>query len=450
MHFQIHNLTSQSIACIHDQQRGEKPLVLPAQARRETDSALFGRSKLLLAPYDESGKLSTMNWGIDPETFVLHMSMALSASWQPLRVAGNCPWRVYCSKVSSKLKRILIFPHRDLAKFLAEMPDEGRLSSLTLPGTHDSMAFYGWPISQCQSLSTPLKVQLESGIRVIDVRLAIVDGHLISYHGIYPQKTPFQDILKTIHGFFASSPKETIVMSIKQEDYAHTPAPEFSALVHKEIFDGPGGEEMWFFENRVPKLGEVRGKVVLLSRFGGNGDGWENGLEGLGIHPTTWPDSDKSGFTWNCKETLVRTHDWYNIPSFLAIPEKVTLSTQVLLPPANNPPMPVLNVTYLSAASFPLAFPPTVALGFGWPKWGLGVEGVNSRVGKWLLDQLGGQVVQVDTLQEKEESQVDGRLDEPCIRGWVFMDYYSEPEHAVVPLLVECNYRGRREGEEGW
>lgn len=172
------------------------------------------------------------------------------------------------------------------------------------------MAFYGWPISQCQSLSTSLKVQLESGIRVIDVRLAIVDGRLISYHGIYPQKTPFQDILTTIHGFFASSPKETIVMSIKQEDYAHTPAPEFSALVHKEIFDGPGGKEMWFFENRVPKLGEVRGKVVLLSRFGGNGDGWENGLEGLGIHPTTWPDSDKSGFTWNCKDTLVRTHDW--------------------------------------------------------------------------------------------------------------------------------------------
>lgn len=142
-------------------------------------------------------------------------------------------------------------------------------------------------------------------------------------------------------------------------------------------------------------------------------------------------------------------HCRYNIPSFLAIPEKVTLSTQVLLPPTNNPPMPVLNVTYLSAASFPLAFPPTIALGFGWPKLGLGVEGVNSRVGKWLLDQLGGQVTQVDAFQEKGETPVDGQLDEPRIRGWVFMDYYSEPENAVVPLLVECNYRGRREGEEG-
>ena len=26
-------------------------------------------------------------------------------------------------------------------------------------------------------------------------------------------------------------------------------------------------EEMWFLENRVPTLGEVRGKAILLTRF---------------------------------------------------------------------------------------------------------------------------------------------------------------------------------------
>lgn len=68
---------------------------------------------------------------------------------------------------------------------------------------------------------------------------------------------------------------------------------------------------MWFLENRIPNLGEVRGKVVMLSRFGGDGSGWENGLEGLGIHPTAWPDSAMDGFTWTLKGTLVRTSDWY-------------------------------------------------------------------------------------------------------------------------------------------
>lgn len=79
-------------------------------------------------------------------------------------------------------------------------------------------------------------------------------------------------------------------------------------------WEEPGNRDgyrgMWFLENRIPKLGEVRGKVVLFSRFGGNGAGWEGGLEGMGIHPLTWPDSLKEGFEWLCKETLVKTHDW--------------------------------------------------------------------------------------------------------------------------------------------
>ncbi|KAF8919261.1 PLC-like phosphodiesterase [Mucidula mucida] len=361
--------------------------------------------------------------------------MAFGASWKTLTVPEDCPWRVYTTKVAKKHNQLIILPRRNTAAFLADMPDDASLASLLLPGTHDTMAFYGWPISQCQSPSTPLTVQLHSGIRVLDIRLAVINGVLIAYHGIYPQKTPFKFIMSTIRDFLASpeSCKETIVMSMKQEDYPATRANVFSKTVHDEMMAYP---DMWFLENRVPKLGEVRGKVVFLSRFGGNGDGWDGGLEGLGIHPTTWPDSAKDGFTWNCKNTLVRTHDWYAIPSFLSIPEKVALSTQILLPP---PPPPAqgdidqtLSITFFSAAAFPLAMPPTIAQGFGWPKWGLGVEGVNSRVGKWLLDM------------------VTGESEEVRLRGWALMDYFADPEPALVSLLVECNYRGRTVGEEGF
>ncbi len=60
--------------------------------------------------------------------------------------------------------------------------------------------------------------------------------------------------------------------------------------------------------------------------------------------------------------------DRYNIPSFLSIPEKVALSTKILFDgdELNSNP---LNITYLSAASIPLALPQTVARGFGWPSW---------------------------------------------------------------------------------
>jgi 1-phosphatidylinositol phosphodiesterase len=170
------------------------------------------------------------------------------------------------------------------------------------------MAFYGWPIAQCQSPSTPLERQLHSGIRVLDIRLAIVDSHLISYHGVYPERTLFSEILSTVHTFLTtpSTSRETIVMSIKQED---SDPQRFSKLVRQEIVASPGGLDMWYLENRIPTLGEVRGKVVMFSRFGGNGYGWDNAA--IGIHPPIWPDNDKLGFTWNCQDTLVQTHDWY-------------------------------------------------------------------------------------------------------------------------------------------
>lgn len=92
-----------------------------------------------------------------------------------------------------------------------------------------------------------------------------------------------------------------------------------------------------------------------------------------------------------------------------------------------------------------------MAKGFGWPKWGLGVEGVNSKLGAWLLDKLGGSTA-ADTskLDGVDEKQREAVAEEPRIRGWTFLDYYLEPGEDLVPLLVECNFRGRKPGEEGW
>lgn len=97
----------------------------------------------------------------------------------------------------------------------------------------------------------------------------------------------------------------------------------------------------------------------------------------------------------------------------------------------------VLPISYFSASSFPLAAPQTVSQGFGWPSWGFGVEGVNTRIGKWVLDRL-------------SEGAEDSEKGEPRINGWTFIDYYEEPKNALVPLLVEFNFRGREVDEEKW
>ena len=142
----------------------------------------------------------------------------------------------------------------------------------------------------------------------------------------------------------------------------------------------------------------------------------------------------------------------YAIPSFLDIPEKTERATQNLIIPPTTA-QPTLAITYFSAALFPFALPPIIAKGFGWPAWGLGVEGVNSKLGSWLLDKLGGPPAeQGEALRaDKRSSQTVSSEEEPRIRGWTFLDYYSESQIGnIVPLLIECNFRGRKEGEEGW
>lgn len=129
-----------------------------------------------------------------------------------------------------------------------------------------------------------------------------------------------------------------------------------------------------------------------------------------------------------------------------------------LIPVPQRPP---LAISFLSAASFPLSLPPVVARGFGWPKLGLGIEGVNSRVGRWLLGILCGDVspdlknpgtaLTNGSPDEKTQGLLSPEAHGPRIRGWVLMDYFDEPEKGgIVPLLVECNFHGRRPGEEGW
>ncbi|KAI9456286.1 PLC-like phosphodiesterase [Lactarius psammicola] len=327
----------------------------------------------------------------------------------------DSPWRIYRDQTSKECIDILVLPKRPLESFLSDLPDTTPLYSLCLPGK-SSMAFYGWPVSQCQSVTTPLLVQLNCGIRLLDIRLAKKKGRLLAYHGQYPQRTTFQSILADLHTFLISpkSSRETVVVSIKQEDYdTHSPE-SFSALVRDEIEVSPGGMGMWYLENRIPALGEVRGKAIMFSRFGVDGGAWEGGLEGMGIHPTNWPDSVKEAFFVDMQR--------YHVPSFLSIPEKTRLSTHLLLPPPASITQPVLSITYFSASSFPFATPTVVSTGFGWPHFGFGVEGVNSRVAQFLLVALKKQMT---------------------LCAWALMDFYDMPVGTgVVPLLIEHNFRG--------
>ena len=169
------------------------------------------------------------------------------------------------------------------------------------------MAFYGWPFSQCQS--NPLAEQFSLGVRVVDIRIVIVNDVLRLYHGATDEQGTFDDVLQATIAYLKSpaGKSETVVMSIQQEASFISPSPLFEGTVKAAI---DATREMWFLDNRVPTLGEVRGKIVLFSRFG-SGVGWENGLDGMGIHPPIWTDSAMDGFSFQLKDTAVRVQDWW-------------------------------------------------------------------------------------------------------------------------------------------
>lgn len=124
-------------------------------------------------------------------------------------------------------------------------------------------------------------------------------------------------------------------MSVKDE-VRHE---DFSRLVWLDMakYDG-----IWFLENRVPTLGEVRGKAILLTRFWASesrrirtivdfmrlirdqGPDDRNWNEGRGWQVPGWGAPTKD-HRFEIGGTRGRLQDWYTLSSILAIPEKLAI-----------------------------------------------------------------------------------------------------------------------------
>lgn len=93
-------------------------------------------------------------------------------------------------------------------------------------------------------------------------------------HGNFPVRIPNQldleEVLKDIYAFVREHPSEVPIVSIKQEGKDTWEGDDFPNLIWKKYI-GPN-QDKWFLDNKIPKLGEARGKVVLFRRFGVNNE----------------------------------------------------------------------------------------------------------------------------------------------------------------------------------
>lgn len=187
-----------------------------------------------------------------------------------------------------------------LTDWMSALPDSRSLADLTIPGTHDSGADYNSGItsaySRCQSLS--IADQLSAGVRFLDIRLKLQDGGLNVYHGVVDQHLTFDEVLADCKAFLTAHPGEVILMSIKQEDDDNASFP--SAIAEMIAEDSA----LWYTQNRLPTLGEVRGKIILVRRYSG---------AAIGINcADNWADS--TDFSMN-NGVSMQVQDYYSLGS---------------------------------------------------------------------------------------------------------------------------------------
>ena len=166
------------------------------------------------------------------------------------------------------------------ADWMKELADTTLVKNIDLPGSHDTMALYSVAdlAGQCQTLS--LRDQLNLGVRFLDIRLKEDHNSLKAVHGFIDQKASFEDVKQTVTSFLEKHPSEFIIMSIKEEADPSSSDISFEQALINEI----GDSSIFLKDLRlIPSfINEVRGKVVLLSRYKDSSigipayEGWED------------------------------------------------------------------------------------------------------------------------------------------------------------------------------
>ncbi|WP_329619384.1 phosphatidylinositol-specific phospholipase C domain-containing protein [Streptomyces sp. NBC_01255] len=163
---------------------------------------------------------------------------------------------------------------------------ETPLGWLSVPGTHDTLSIRGGDSTYTQQNGGPgaqtLAAQLQAGIRSIDIRVRAIGGSFTIHHGAVYQDANFGDVLRVLNDFLSAHPSETVMMHMRAEcdnsseaievcnDEPQSTTDAQRAAIFRTYIDGdPNAKKFWgpsvsgAGQAVVPKLSDVRGKIVL-------------------------------------------------------------------------------------------------------------------------------------------------------------------------------------------
>ncbi|MDD7355232.1 MAG: phosphatidylinositol-specific phospholipase C [Oscillospiraceae bacterium] len=148
--------------------------------------------------------------------------------------------------------------------WMKNINDNKLISEISIPGSHNSGALYEpvYSVAKCQNYT--INDQLNMGVRMLDIRAKVSLGKLKIVHGVVMQGSTFEKTAECCYKFLNDNPSETILLSLRNEDGDTNKTASFVRLLKKEI---ESNKNLWYTENRLPKIGEVRGKIILINRF---------------------------------------------------------------------------------------------------------------------------------------------------------------------------------------
>lgn len=176
--------------------------------------------------------------------------------------------------------------------------DSKYLDELSIPGTHDSGTCSVDNDTEPQSSQVKcqqdyIPTQLLEGIRYFDIRLGKGDDPGIDHGDYYLLKKDayfmhLSDVVGYFKTFLNENPSEALIMLVSRGNDEATDESVTTAFA-KVLGDNP---DLFYTASRVPTLGEVRGKIVLLRRFRLVGDSVSGHTWGLDL--TEWDDKIKA------------------------------------------------------------------------------------------------------------------------------------------------------------
>lgn len=172
--------------------------------------------------------------------------------------------------------------------------DNKFLDELSIPGTHDSGTCSVDNDTEPQSSQVKcqqdyIPTQLLEGIRYFDIRLGKGDDPGIDHGIFYLLKKDgnylhLSDVIGYFKTFLNENLSEALIMLVSRGNDEATDESLTTAL--GKVFDE--NPDLFYTSSRIPTLGEVRGKIVLLRRFGLAGNSVSSHTWGLDL--TQWDD----------------------------------------------------------------------------------------------------------------------------------------------------------------